>query len=310
MGKCIFFRVHFLGGPLEMDCFSDVDSEATCQIVANSFGAVSHEFIPCASQCCVGYCRKDGFDQDFPYPFIQNGTVIHGYSECVAFEHTVNCKFLGCCCNGVCKNRPDFDLTTCQETSCPVYFNDQSCRERATICKPEDNFCPTGTGCCLCDRCCDMDSVTCVNKGGTVMSGSCTASATQTSCKNANVRPPCKQGTWKLAMRSTAHTAKPGKMSIASSAGQRTNDYATGTNECRTSYGWLQRHATKGAMEGRICNKYSNSCMSGANANKKRSPTLKLVRNATRGVMEWQGRYRTPCPESSDMGCSTTVGCL
>jgi hypothetical protein len=57
-------------------------------------------------------------------------------------------------------------------------------------------------------------------------------------------------------------------------------------------------------MEGRMCNTYNNRC-----ASSKKTQRLRLVRSASGGTMEFEGRYRPPCPEVADMGCSTLSGC-
>lgn len=201
-------------------------------------------------------------------------------------------------------------------TSVPTVPGDP---ERPPYCKGESDERCGGTGCCLCDRCCDMDSTTCLAKGGTVMSGSCSAPATQTSCKNNNVKPSCKQGIWKLGIRPDAHYANmtnpvsPHRLDIASVAKQKTKDNPGGIEECKINYGWLQRSATGNAMEGRICNTYNRNRTNCGNAtlNANKSPTLNLVRSATTGAMEFVGRYRVPCPEQSEFlsTCNTQVGC-
>lgn len=201
----------------------------------------------------------------------------------------------GCCCPTGCENVSVFE-------SCPL-----GCTSKpgGLACVSVDDPACTG-GCCLCDRCCDMPASDCITKGGSVMSGSCSVAATQTSCKNANVKPACEGGIWKLGIRPTQHTAKPGRMSIVSALTHKNKDLASGQTECRKIYGWLQKSATTGAMEGRICNQYNQRCVS-----TKKSPIMKLVRNATSGVMQWEGKYRTPCPEQADFvsTCSTIVGC-
>lgn len=170
----------------------------------------------------------------------------------------------------------------------------------------DDRCASDGVGCCLCDRCCDMDPSACASKGGTVMSGSCSVPATQTTCRNANVKSKCKGGIWNLGIRPTQHTAKPGVMSIVSAITHKTKDLPSGQNECRKVYGWLQRSTTKSVMEGRICNQPNARCVS-----TKKSPIMQLVRHATSGVMQWEAKYRTPCPEQNDFlsTCSTLVGC-
>lgn len=206
----------------------------------------------------------------------------------------INCYFLACCCGTNCVQS--------YGTPCPA-----GCVGRATneYCEPLGPIRCDGVGCCLCDRCCDMPSATCLAKGGTVMSGSCSQAATQTSCRTTNKKPACKGGKWTLGMRPTAHGAKPGVMSIVSERTHKTKDLPSGQNECRKVYGWLQRSATEGVMQGRICNQSNQRCTTAT----KKSPIMKLVRDANTGVMKWEGKYRTPCPEQSDMGCATTVGC-
>lgn len=170
----------------------------------------------------------------------------------------------------------------------------------------DDPKCLTGQGCCLCDRCCDMDSQTCLNKGGTPMPASCSQTSTQSACTSARVKPSCKRGTWQAARRPAAHRAgstinpPAGRWEPASIAKQRNMDVANVTGECKLSYGWVQRN--NGRWEGKICNTYNNRCSSG-----KRAPVMNVVRKG--GRWEWEGKYRIPCPEESEMGCNRRVTC-
>lgn len=163
-------------------------------------------------------------------------------------------------------------------------------------------------GCCLCDRCCDMDATACTNMGGTPMPASCSQTSTQSVCTSARVKPACKKATYRAARRPDAHrtgsTINPprGRWEPCSIAKQKTIDTpnVTGTAECKLSYGFVQRNG--GRWEGKFCNTYNNRCASG-----KRSPTLNMVRNG--GRWDFEGKYRHPCPEESEMGCTRTVTC-
>lgn len=184
------------------------------------------------------------------------------------------------------------------------------------LCEPDEPACRIG-GCCLCNRCCDIEPQACTNRGGVVLSASCDDAGVQATCKNLNIRPPCKQGKWQIAMRPTEHTSgmtnpiTPHVVEICSAAPQRTNDLdpnAPSPEECRYNYGWLQRSGFR-AMEGRICNTYNRNCVTTTPGSKKKSPRLNLVRSANSNTMEFIGRYRIPCPEAADFGCTTQVGC-
>lgn len=236
----------------------------------------------------------------------------------------IDCASVRCCCTNAqgqreCSVQPG---TVCQGVNCTIHgqnspcgvvFDCPPCQGPNTSLYTCSDPCGAGTGCCLCDRCCDMPSQTCLDKGGKVMNGSCSMQTTRDACKAANWPPACKGGKWLLGIRPTAHTAKPGKMSIVSERTHKNIDRPSGQTECRKVYGWLQKSATKGVMEGRICNTYNQRRTNCGNAslNARKSPIMKLVRHATRGVMVWEGKYRTPCPEQSQFlsTCSTLVGC-
>lgn len=239
------------------------------------------------------------------------------------------CESRGHCCARVsdggfdCINLQMGETRPSQYSFCslkiPLPGQDQLCQGiDDPACQPPD------AGCCLCDRCCDgLTATQCTAKGGSVMrSGSCTTSTTQTACKNANVKPACRQGKWKLGKLPPEHWAgrvnplqQGGRMEIVSTTGLKTKDKAAGSGsqfeECRQVYGWLQKSTTKNVMEGRICNTYNRNRVNCGNPalNANKSPTLNLVRSTTNGAMEFTGRFRIPCPESTDMGCATTVGC-
>lgn len=212
----------------------------------------------------------------------------------------------GCCCTTGCTN-----VST--NVQCP-----QGCTPKASgLACSGTNDPECGGGCCLCDRCCDMSATDCAARGGTAITGSCGASATQTTCKNSNARRSCVSGIWSAARRPAAHfpsnigtpalfppAFKSGRWEPASIAKQRNLDRPGGSYseaaECRMSYGWLER--AEGRWDAKICNTYNNRCASG-----KKTQKLKLTRVG--GRWEWRGAYRPPCPEESDMGCATTVGC-
>ena len=250
-----------------------------------------------------------------------DGAVVNQVLYGVCVNSLAGCNSVRCCCGSQCKLSPGLNCDALNDASCiqAPGVNSWLSGSNAVLyeCAPclnpppgnyacSETLCG-GTGCCLCDRCCDMPSQTCLDKGGKVMTGSCSTQATKDACKAANWPPKCKGGVWTIGIRPTEHTAKPGRMSIVSKLTHKNIDRASGQTECRKVYGWLQRNATQGVMEGRICNQSNQRC---ATATKK-SPIMKLVRNATSGVMQWEGKYRTPCPEQADFlsTCSTTVGC-
>ena len=156
-----------------------------------------------------------------------------------------------------------------------------------------------------------MSAEQCSALGGTQTLGSCDDPGVQTACRSSNIRKPCKTRTWKLAKRPTEHNTgfanpiRTGWMEIVSETPERTKDAATTAEECKYNYGWLQKSATGHVMEGRMCNTYNRQCAGFT----KRAQRLRLVRSAAGGTMEFQGSYRPPCPEESEMGCATTVGC-
>lgn len=207
----------------------------------------------------------------------------------------------GCCCPTGCQDVSSSD-------SCP-----QGCFGKSdnTPCVGvNDPAC--GQSCCLCNQCCDIDALTCAARGGATMSGSCSQPATQTSCRNANVKPSCKKATFQIGPRAASHTTaflpiRPHVLEVVSTGKHRLKDLPMGTEECRQQYGWMQPSTAKNEIEGRICNTWNRNCV-GTGQKGKTSPALKLVKSTQGNFMEFQARYRPPCPEQTGAGCYN-VGC-
>jgi hypothetical protein len=227
----------------------------------------------------------------------------------------LECASRRCCC-GPDSNREctlQRGSGPCQGESCVDTGLNQSLLTTYYACPPCDPNYPDPTryncseticssGCCLCNRFCPLPAATCTSLGGTMTS--------QASCAAANRKPACRRGYWKWGKRPSQHVAgmtRPvgnNRMAIFSKQNATKDTTAAGTSECRTTYGWMQRHATKGMMHGAICNQFNRNCSQSRTSRK-----LVWTRHPTRGMMRLQGKYRRPCPEASEMGCSTTVNC-
>lgn len=219
-------------------------------------------------------------------------------NSCAKMQSPSSCSYLGgtwtstdggtCCLQDGCRN---INPNVCE------YFNGGRLFRLCT--SVNDQAC-VGTGCCLCNRFCTLPEATCTAIGG--VSG-----VTQASCAASNRKPACRKGYWKRGIRPSQHRTgmtRPIGNGVALHSKQPTKD-TTATNECRVAYGWQQRHATKGMMHGAICNTFNRGCPTQSRTTRK----LKLVRHPTRGIMRMEGKYRRPCPEATEMGCTTTVNC-
>lgn len=235
------------------------------------------------------------------------------YDICCHSISSDQCRGVGCCCpDGSCRN-----IGYYREGVCPRVFSDcnidagTGCANRGRTCVTGDDNC--GTGCCLCNRCCDMPASECTSKGGTV-TGSCSDANVRTSCRVSNVKPPCRKGEWKVGKRPSPHFsgmtigAAANRMAIFSNAPQRTIDRAPGTEECRVSYAHIEKHPDRSYAGAGLCNTYNRNCTQPTQSGRVRQ-RMKLVKSATKNAMVWEGRYRPPCPESADFGCTQTVGC-
>lgn len=187
-------------------------------------------------------------------------------------------------------------------TSAPAPFTQLNCS--SSVC---------GQGCCLCNRCCDMPPSECLQKGGTPTQG-CSDANVRTACRVSNVKPPCRKGEWKVGKRPSPHFsgmtigAAANRMAIFSNAPQRTIDRAPGTEECRVSYAHIEKHPGRSYAGAGLCNTYNRNCTQPTQSGRVRQ-RMKLVKSATKNAMVWEGRYRPPCPESADFGCTQTIGC-
>ncbi len=205
------------------------------------------------------------------------------------------CNLRGCCCPGGCQ-----DVLANQPcpTGCTAKADGRQCDGAAD---------PACGNCCACNRFCNLPAATCAAIGG--VSG-----VTAAACAAGNVKPPCRKGFWKLGKRPTEHRTglnRPAVNGLGIWSKQSTKDRDPAATfppervECRTTYGWTQKHATRGMVHGAICNTFNRNCPTQSRTTRK----LKLVRHPTRGIMRIEGKYRRPCPETGDMGCANLVGC-
>lgn len=250
------------------------------------------------------------------------GQVVDQVQYGVCVNSLAGCNSVRCCCGSQCKMSPGLNCDSIDDVNCIEMpgVNSWLSGSAAVLyeCSPCLNPLPAGcpgpfpqckyvcsealcggSGCCLCDRFCAMDAATCASKGGQ-------PAASAAACKAANVKPACRKGFWKRGKRPTNHTPvnRLFTRGMALFSKQKTKDLSPASDECKTQYAWMQRHATRSMMHGAICNQFNKACPNTRTARK-----LKLVRHPTKGMMRFEGKYRKPCPESADMGCTTTVGC-
>lgn len=218
-------------------------------------------------------------------------------------EAYTDCRMVTCCCPSGSQHAP------CEESIVPSGFaltcantvgNLNACTLAGTGRRCDESPCG---GCCLCNRFCPTSQATCDLLGGQMV-------ANASACASSNRKPPCRKGHWKRGIRPTQHTSgmtrQIGRGVALHSKQLGTKDTTAPTSgECRTTYGWMQRHSTRGVMHGSICNFFNRNCPTQTRTTRK----LKLVRHPSRGIMRMEGKYRRACPEASEMGCSTTVNC-